>query len=165
MSGPSSVDAVVVLGCAVRAGRPSAALDRRIALAVRAYREGLADSILATGGTSWDGYVEADVIATELALRAPGAPIVRETRSRSTVENAYHGARILHDRGQRRVMLATCAWHLERALLAFRRCGLDAVAPPLGWLEGPPPSAVRRVRERVSRWFDALRLARLADME
>ena len=150
-------DAIVVLGCLVLpGGEPSASLARRIALGARAHEEGVAPVVLACGGRRWHGVAEAVVM--KRGLLAAGLPedhIALELRSLSTAENAYFGAAWLHAQGARRAMLATCRWHLPRALDDFRRCGLDAIAPPSAWLEGPPASLALRGRERVSRWLDA----------
>jgi uncharacterized SAM-binding protein YcdF (DUF218 family) len=55
----------------------------------------------------------------------------QETASRDTMENARDSAAILLPAGIRRVFLVTQAWHMRRALLAFRRAGFDPVAAPV----------------------------------
>jgi uncharacterized SAM-binding protein YcdF (DUF218 family) len=50
-----------------------------------------------------------------------------EPRADDTWENAKFGAEILKAAGIRRVYLVSSAWHLRRALIAFRHFGLDAV--------------------------------------
>lgn len=50
----------------------------------------------------------------------------REDRSGDTWQNAVFSAAILRAQGIDRVYLVTHAWHMRRALLAFRRAGLVA---------------------------------------
>ena len=57
-----------------------------------------------------------------------------EDRSRTTAENAVFSAAILRPAGIERVVLVTSAWHMPRALLAFRAAGLAPVAAPTGFI-------------------------------
>jgi uncharacterized SAM-binding protein YcdF (DUF218 family) len=164
-SGLEQVDAIVVLGCAARGGRASPALRRRIALAVRAHREGVAPTIVAAGGRAWDGHLEAHVVRDALAELVPDAHVLLEDRSQNTAENARYSAFLLRERALERVMVATCRWHLPRALANFRRCGVVAVAPPVAWLEGPEVTLARWLRERASDWLDARLLAKTQKLE
>lgn len=150
-------DAIVVLGCTVRSsGTPSAALARRIALAHRAFEQRVAPRVIASGGRRWGDHVEGVVIARELArLGVPEAAIVMELCSLSTRENCRYTAELLHTLGDRRALIATCAWHLPRALGNFERLGVAAVPPPLAWLDTPPASLGLRLRERVCAWADS----------
>lgn len=157
--------AIVVLGCAIRDGRPSSALARRIELGVRAHEEIRCAPIVASGGKRWSRHVECEVIRDILLTRAPAAEVLLEAQSQSTFENAHFTAALLAKLGVRRVMIATCGWHLPRAITNFRRCGLDAVGPPPAWIESPRPSLGRRVREQVSAWLDARQLARMRELE
>jgi len=155
-------DAIVVLGCAVRSnGVPSAALARRIDLAHRAYREGVAPRVLPSGGRLWGDHVEAMVIARELAARGvPAAAVVPELCSLSTRENCRFTAALMDRLGVGRAMVCTCAWHLPRALGNFARLGIEAVPPPPSWLDTPPATLAVRLRERVSAWADSVIMPR-----
>ncbi len=53
-----------------------------------------------------------------------------EARSRTTWENALFTAEMLRSEGVESVYVVTNAWHMRRALLAFRRAGLRATAAP-----------------------------------
>jgi uncharacterized SAM-binding protein YcdF (DUF218 family) len=156
------VDAVVVLGCTVRSdGSPTPALRRRVALAARAFRAGVAPRIIASGGRRWGEHVEALVMLRE--LRAAGVPedaVVLELCSLTTVENCAYTARLLETLGGKRALVATCGWHLPRALEGFRSVGIDAVAPPASWLPAKEPRTTVRWRERACAWADALLLRR-----
>jgi uncharacterized SAM-binding protein YcdF (DUF218 family) len=123
---------------------------RRIDLAVRAFGEELAPHIIASGGRRWGDHVEAVVIKRELVARGvPSECVALELCSLTTAENCWFTAELLGP-ARRRVLLATCAWHMPRATRNFRRLGIDASTPPSAWLTTPPPTLSRRVRERVN---------------
>jgi uncharacterized SAM-binding protein YcdF (DUF218 family) len=67
------------------------------------------------------------------SLEADFAVPVRwqESTSRDTWENARDSAAILQAAGIRSVFLVTHAWHMRRALIAFRRFGLEARPAPV----------------------------------
>jgi uncharacterized SAM-binding protein YcdF (DUF218 family) len=157
-----TADAIVVLGCAIRpGGSASAALGRRIALAARLFHGGAAKRVIASGGRRWGHHVEALVIERRLREQAvPAAAIVLELCSLSTLENGRFTADLLERLGGRRALLATCAWHMRRAIADFRRCGVEALAPPADWLDGPPASARLRLRENVCGWADSVMMPR-----
>jgi uncharacterized SAM-binding protein YcdF (DUF218 family) len=150
--------ALCVLGC--RSNSP--ALARRAHAGRDAFLAGQAVLVVACGGISWAGQVEADEIARILA--AGGIPedrIVRERLSRDTVENATFTARLLGERGIGEVILVTCSWHLPRATRLFGRAGLSVV----GGIGVPPPNPTMRqrlwwaARERVAAAKDVVHRA------
>ena len=161
---PPSADVIVVLGCAVRGGRASPALERRVALAVHAHRQGVARAIIVSGGRRWDGHAEA-VVMRDLIVRAlPAVEVLLELRSLTTAENALFSAKMMRDIGARTALVASCGWHLPRALADFRRAGIDALAPPAAWIDSPPPSWRTRTRELACDWLDAALLAMPRDL-
>jgi uncharacterized SAM-binding protein YcdF (DUF218 family) len=142
--------ALVVLGCRVGGG-PSSALERRIRAAASIVPSSSPALVVASGGRSWGGVMEADHIAERLrALGVPAASIVRERCSHSTRENAVYSARIVASRGVTAAIVVTCAWHLARALDAFRAEGLDVRGHPAE--EGAPPSWLTRASRRAREW-------------
>src|SRR5215472_2130589 len=159
-------DAVVVLGCRLRWSQESGlrqllgAGGRRVESAVRLVREleedGSRPRVLASGGRSWAGVIEADALAEELArLAVPLHRIERERRSRSTKENARLVATCVPSGA--RIAVVTCDWHLSRAVALFRAQGFEVqpVSAPSGHV-----SWARRVwrwgRERVAATLDGL---------
>jgi uncharacterized SAM-binding protein YcdF (DUF218 family) len=126
-------------------------------LAARLYREGAASVVVASGGRAWGRHIEAVVMKRVLVAQGVGADdVLMELCSLNTFENGHYTAELLRARGAQSVLLATCGWHLPRALRSFRRFGVHAIAPPESWLDTPAPSAALRVREAVCRGVDAL---------
>lgn len=59
--------------------------------------------------------------------------ILIEANSRNTGENAVESAKIVRERGWRRVILVTSAFHMPRSMLCFRKAGVEAVAFPVDY--------------------------------
>lgn len=128
-SGP--LDALVVLGCRVRAGRPSGTLESRLELACQLAQADQTQTgappppVVVSGGRRWDGDQEAEVMADWLEARGvPRDRIILESESLTTGQNARKVARLLGDRGWHRVGLVTSDFHMARAVRLFRREGL-----------------------------------------
>ena len=66
----------------------------------------------------------------------PPDRVVAETQSRNTRENAVETARIVRERGWRRLLLVTSAAHMARALGCFARVGLAPDALPVDYRGG-----------------------------
>jgi len=123
------VAAIVVLGARVRPdGRPSAALERRMRVAISLYQAGVAPLLVLSGGGR-HAVPEAEVMR-QLALAGgvPAAALMTEPRSRTTLENATETAKLLAPRGQAAVVLVTDGYHALRARLLFRMAGFTVVA-------------------------------------
>jgi uncharacterized SAM-binding protein YcdF (DUF218 family) len=99
-------------------------------------------------------------------LRVPRERILLEEQSRNTRENAVHSADLLKARGFETVLLVTSAFHMRRALAAFRAVGVEAIPAPtdfrrsaskpgvLAWL--PDAEALQRstigIKEYLGFW-------------
>lgn len=134
-------DAIVVLG----GGRVRNAREyggdtisdftlERLRYAARLHRaSGL--PLLVTGGSPFGEPVsEADLMQRSLVedfnLRANWT----EGRSRNTYENATYTRAVLDAAGIRRIVLVTHAWHMARALAAFRTVGFEVIPAPTGYM-------------------------------
>ncbi|HEV8679808.1 MAG TPA: YdcF family protein [Stellaceae bacterium] len=139
---PQSVDlgaaqAIVVLGGDVRVGNGGDISDRlgalsleRVMLGAAAYRR-LQMPVVVSGGIVRGAHLSEAALmkaALETDLAVPVA--WTEDRSRTTWENALFTARLLLPERLNTVVVATHAWHLPRALWAFRRVGLTALPWP-----------------------------------
>jgi uncharacterized SAM-binding protein YcdF (DUF218 family) len=88
--------------------------------------------VLVCGGTT--SYVTTPAAEVmRRAMIAAGVPeslVWMEDRSRSTYENALFGAGFLRQKGIRRVVLVTEAYHMLRSERCFRKQGMDVIAAP-----------------------------------
>ncbi|GAB6051982.1 hypothetical protein JCM17960_08020 [Magnetospira thiophila] len=129
----SPLDAIVVLGAAVLPdGRPSAALRRRVAVAVRCYFEHETLPLVMSGGAVSHATPESHVMR-DLA-RAAGVPetaIIVEDRSRNTWQNAQEVRVLAETRGWTHLLLVSDRFHLPRARDMFRRHGLAVSTAPV----------------------------------
>jgi uncharacterized SAM-binding protein YcdF (DUF218 family) len=102
--------------------------------AARLYREGPACPILVSGGKvdpESEGPACARVMASFLRrLGVRRRDLVLEDRSRNTYENARESARLLEERGLRKVVLVTDAVDMYRAERCFRKQGVEVVPAP-----------------------------------
>lgn len=106
----------------------------RIIQAERLWRRGKAPIVVISGGSGLllqRGEPEAQTLQRWLLERGlPPAAIVVEDRSRNTAENAIETAQIAKQRGWRRVILVTSAFHMYRAERCFRKAGLEVLPFP-----------------------------------
>lgn len=133
-------DAIVVLGAAQYAGRPSPVLRARLDHALALWRRGLAPQLVLTGGRGeGDTTSEADV-GRRYVERAgvPDSAIVLEARGRSTRESLAGVGAMARERGIHRVILVSDPMHLLRAAVLAREDGLDPLTSPVR------PGAMRR---------------------
>ena len=126
-------DAAVVLGGGLFPNNTltPASLERTL-YAVNLHRRGLAPRLIFSGGITGEApRPEGDVMAeTAQALGVPGDAIIVERASQTTYENAVEAAKLLRERGIRRVLLVTGPAHMYRSQLAFRRQGVQVLPAP-----------------------------------
>jgi uncharacterized SAM-binding protein YcdF (DUF218 family) len=128
-SGSSHAAAIVVLGAKVRPdGRPSAALERRMHVAISLYHAGVAPLLVLSGGGR-QTLSEAEAMR-QLALAGgvPAAVLRIEPQSQTTLENATETAKVMAFSGQKAIVLVTDSYHALRARLLFRMAGFTVVA-------------------------------------
>jgi uncharacterized SAM-binding protein YcdF (DUF218 family) len=134
--------------------------------AALAQRETGTPFVIVSGGKTWFGVTEADAFAAHLIdLGVAPSSIIRERRSRTTVENASHSTALARARGFSRLGVVTCDWHMRRALRAFGRPGLELSPLPAPTPEQPASTRlmratlerVRLVTDRIASQLFALR--------
>ncbi len=122
-------EAIVLLGLELgERDEPKPELTARVDAAALAYREGAAGKIVACGGVL-EGHrlAEADVMAGMLQDRGvPDDAIIREDKSRDTMENLRNAAKLLGGAKGRRVLVVTSDYHALRARMTARRLGFRA---------------------------------------
>jgi uncharacterized SAM-binding protein YcdF (DUF218 family) len=125
-------DAIVVFGARVRPdGTPSLTLANRVLTASELYRQGLADTIVMTGGLEPTGFDET-VVMRDLAveLGVPTAAIILDARGDTTSASVANTTRILRDRGLDRVLAVSQFYHLPRIKLAYAAAGVEVWTVP-----------------------------------
>jgi uncharacterized SAM-binding protein YcdF (DUF218 family) len=96
------------------------------------------------GGLDQTGETEAVLEARLLErLGIPQSRLLLEDRSRDTDENALQSKAIAHPLPGERWLLVTSAYHMPRAVGAFRRVGFAVEAYPVDWRTRGPKDLVR----------------------
>ncbi|MCX7943976.1 MAG: YdcF family protein [Deltaproteobacteria bacterium] len=132
-------DVVIVLGGGVYENSPdlngnTVPSDEALARIVMAYRlhKRLDIPIITTGGRiAKSDHTEADVAKRyliELGVRED--KIITERVSRTTKENAEYTSKILKENGFKRPILVTTAYHMKRAILNFKKYGIQVIPAP-----------------------------------
>lgn len=118
-----SADAIVVLGAAQYDGEPSEVFKARLDQAAFLFQEGLAPTIVVTGGKQeGDRFTEAE--AGEMYLSDQGVSsdrILAETQGRTTYESLEAVSELAGDEGIEKILLVSDPLHLER----IKRMALD----------------------------------------
>lgn len=131
---PGPADAIVVLGAAHYAGRPSPVLKARLDQGVALWRDGRAPRLLVTGGRR-DGDALSEAEAAARYLRRQGVPvsaILMEVQGRTTLESMRGAAAALRrvDGARPRVLLVSDPFHMLRLELLARLLELAPLPSP-----------------------------------
>jgi uncharacterized SAM-binding protein YcdF (DUF218 family) len=98
-----------------------------------------------TGGRiPWSNQPEVEGAISRRAAIARGIPdeqiiITREVGN--TADEARAVAALMRERGWRKIILVTSAWHMPRAARLFRKAGVDFIPFPVDFLIGPEKRA------------------------
>ena len=90
--------------------------------AARCYHAGKAPVILFSGVAEGPGMKQ---FLTDLGV--PPEKIILESESKNTYENSLFTREKLKDLQAKRVILVTSAWHLRRAMMTFKRMGMEVI--------------------------------------
>ncbi len=126
------VDAIVVLGAAQYNGKPSPVLRARLDHAADLYREGLASTVVVTGGIGEGDRVSEATVGRQY-LVAHGVPehaVVVRPEGRSTQASMRSVAQWAHTHEIKRVLLVSDPFHMLRLRLEAGRTDLDAYTSP-----------------------------------
>ncbi|GAB4176372.1 MAG: YdcF family protein [Thalassobaculales bacterium] len=147
MAPDTPYDGIVVLGggvvghLALERGQPqlSASADRLVAGLALLRQNPQARMIYAGGPGSLRHAEEPDADVARQVFTLLGAPqerITYENRSRNTAENARNALAAAAPAAGERWALVTSAWHMPRAIGAFRRQGFAVTAYPVDYATG-----------------------------
>lgn len=112
-------DAGIVLGAALRDGKPSPALKERLDRALEAYEQGAFEHIIVSGGFDYPGAPKTEAQGMREYLVEQGVPeqrIIEEHYATSTYENLLYSQAIMKAHGWRTATIVTHTYHGARAL-------------------------------------------------
>lgn len=166
----TEAQAIVVLGAAQYDGTPSPVFQARLDHALELYEQGLAPTIVVTGGNQpGDRFTEAAAGANYLlANGVPEEDIRREVDAHNSWESLAAVARILDDEGVDEVILVSDPYHSFRVGQIARELGMTPHLSPTRTSPGSGFSELRSmVRETlavsVGRFVGYRRLVRIDD--
>ncbi len=136
-------DAIVVLGGSTgQTSFPRLQAEEmygsRLLPAARLLRLKKANWIVVSGGSPYrDSLGQTRTDADDMKeilidIGVPAAAILSQSLSRTTQEDAKYTARLLKDRGIKKVILVTSAFHMPRAAMMFRKFNVEITSVPAG---------------------------------
>lgn len=125
-------DAIVVLGAAQYNGKPSPVLRARLEHALTLYRQGLAPTVVVTGGIGDGDRVSEATVARQylVAQGLPEAAVVVRPEGRSTLSSIRSVAEWVKEHRLKQVLLVSDPFHMLRLRLEAGRVGLDCFTSP-----------------------------------
>jgi len=127
-----SADAIVVMGAAQYDGRPSPLFAARLDHAVSLYLDGIAPTLVVTGGKA-DGDRTTEAASARAYAIARGVPadaILVEDRSRTTQESIRSVSTLLHEHGLVSAVFVSDRPHMLRVLRMARDERIDGWGSP-----------------------------------
>jgi vancomycin permeability regulator SanA len=128
-SSSTAADAIVVMGAAQFNGVPSEVLRARLDTAYQAWDDGLAPTIIVTGGKlPGDVYTESE--ASQMYLMDRGVPedaILLENEGSNSADSLVHAAEIAKAHNIHDVLVVSDGFHLFRSRMIAEDNGLDAL--------------------------------------
>lgn len=124
--------AIVVLGAAQYAGRPSPVLRARLDHALDLWRRHLGKLLILTGGTGVGDTTSEAAVGRTYAIKhgVPDTVILMETEGRTTSESMRAVAGMLEARGMQTALLVSDPFHMLRLRILARRFGFTPYTSP-----------------------------------
>ncbi|HZE08883.1 MAG TPA: YdcF family protein [Gemmatimonadaceae bacterium] len=124
--------AIVVLGAAQYAGRPSPVLRARLDHALDLWNRHLASLLILTGGTGTGDTTSEAAVGRAYAVRhgVPDTAILVENEGRTTSESMRAVAGMLEVRGLQSALLVSDPFHMLRLRILARRFGITPYTSP-----------------------------------
>ena len=125
-------DAIVVLGAAQYAGRPSPVLKARLDHALDLWKKGMAKRLVLTGGKGKGDTISEAAVGRRYAMRAGVADsaILLENEGRTTSESVASVAEIMTAKNLERAILVSDPFHMLRLQILAKRYGVKSVTSP-----------------------------------
>jgi uncharacterized SAM-binding protein YcdF (DUF218 family) len=128
----TAADAIVVLGAAQYAGKPSPVLKARLDHALELWQRGLSHRLILTGGKGTGDTTSEAAVGRVYAERhgVPDSAILLETGGRTTRESMQTVARIMESKGLRSAILVSDPFHMLRLWITAQRFGIIPYTSP-----------------------------------
>ena len=112
--------------------------SNRLLTAVRLQKQ-LDVPIILSGGQVYSDSGPEAVIASRILkdLGVPEDKIIVEGKSINTTQNARFSTEIMRERGLKKPVLVTSAFHMRRSVLNFQKCGMEVTAYPADYRVNP----------------------------
>lgn len=125
-------DAIVVLGAAQYAGKPSPVLKARLDHAMELWDRGMSQRLILTGGKGTGDTTSEAAVGRVYAQRhgVPDSAILLETSGRTTRESMQTVAKIMESKGLRSAILVSDPFHMLRLWIIARRFGFIPYTSP-----------------------------------
>lgn len=125
-------DAIVVLGAAQYAGRPSPVLKARLDHALNLWKRGLARRMVLTGGRGTGDTISEAAVGRRYVMKAGVADsmILLENEGRTTSASLAAVAAIMDKEELERAILVSDPFHMLRLQILASRLGVESVTSP-----------------------------------
>lgn len=125
-------DAIVVLGAAQYAGRPSPVLKARLDHAIDLWKRGLAKRLVLTGGRGVGDTISEAAVGRRYMMKAGVADsaILMENEGRTTEASFEAVAGIMEQKKLERAILVSDPFHMLRLQVLAKRYGVESVTSP-----------------------------------
>lgn len=129
-AGPA--DAIVVLGAAQYAGRPSPVLKARLDHGIDLWKRGLARRVVLTGGRGIGDTISEAAVGRKYVMKAGVADsvILLENEGRTTEASVEAVAVIMEEQHLERAILVSDPFHMLRLQVLAKRYGIQSVTSP-----------------------------------
>lgn len=125
-------DAAIVLGAAVRGGRPTAVFRERINHAIDLYQDGTIRYLIFTGGVGRGDTVSEAMVARQYAIGLGVNPshILIEEQSTNTIENLRYAREVAESAAVDSFLIVSTPYHMKRAMWITRDLEMTAYSSP-----------------------------------
>jgi uncharacterized SAM-binding protein YcdF (DUF218 family) len=125
-------DAIVVLGAAQYAGRPSPVLKARLDHAVDLWKRGIASKLILTGGRGTGDTTSEAEVGKRYVIKAGVADnaILLENQGRTTSASIAATAKIMKTQNLERAVLVSDPFHMLRLQILAKQFGVESVTSP-----------------------------------
>ncbi|HCL82166.1 MAG TPA: YdcF family protein, partial [Nitrospiraceae bacterium] len=133
-------DVIILLGAGIYGnapdlsgtGIPSEDMLMRLVTVVRLQKKFNIPVIISSGNATKSGITEASVGKRFMVdLGVPDNKVIKEEKSRDTIENAKYTAEICKKIGYKKPLLVTSAYHMKRSVMSFEKAEMKVIPVPV----------------------------------